>query len=304
MLSESTGGSGSTYANKGKALVGQGDRKLLSLGWFSNKYEDAAELFERGANQFKLGKMWKEAGETYMKLADVSMKLESKHDAASALVEAAKAFQKCEGEKEKRKTITCLERAVSLYTDMGRLGMAARQLREIAETLEKEESHQESMMFYEQAADLFFTDHSTAESNKCLLKVAQFSAEVGNYPRAVDIYENVAKASVDNNLLRFSAKGYLLLACLCQMCYMDPSAVGDKVDQYKDIDFNFDGSREAKLVEECVAALTEGDSDAFSAAVAEFDSLTRLDAFKTELLLRTKRKMTEAPASDEEEDLT
>eukprot|EP00889_Picochlorum_renovo_P005384 jgi/Picre1/32414/NNA_007760.t1 len=185
MLSESTGGSGSTYANKGKALVGQGDRKLLSLGWFSNKYEDAAELFERGANQFKLGKMWKEAGETYMKLADVSMKLESKHDAASALVEAAKAFQKCEGEKEKRKTITW-----------------------------------------------------------------------------------------------------------------------DKVDQYKDIDFNFDGSREAKLVEECVAALTEGDSDAFSAAVAEFDSLTRLDAFKTELLLRTKRKMTEAPASDDEEDLT
>jgi alpha-soluble NSF attachment protein len=96
--------------------------------------------------------------------------------------------------------------------------MAARQLREIAETLEKEESHQESMMFYEQAADLFFTDHSTAESNKCLLKVAQFSAEGGNYPRAVDIYESVAKASVDNNLLRFSSKGYLLLACLCQMC--------------------------------------------------------------------------------------
>lgn len=36
--------------------MSQGDRKLLSLGWFSNKYEAAAELYERGANQLKLGK--------------------------------------------------------------------------------------------------------------------------------------------------------------------------------------------------------------------------------------------------------
>ena len=296
--------SSSTYASKAKSLVGQGDRKLLSLGWFSNKYEDAAELYERGANQFKLGKLWKDAGETYTKLAEVNIKLESKHDAASAWVEAAKAYQKCDGEKEKKKTIKCLEQAVSLYTDMGRLGMAARQLREIAETLEKEESHQASMMFYEQAADLFYTDHSTAESNKCMLKVAQFAAEAGNYSKAVGIYENVARASVDNNLLRFSAKGYLLLACLCQMCYIDPLAVSEKVDQYKDIDFNFDGSREAKLVEGCIDAMVEGDPDAFTAAVAEFDSLTRLDGFKTEMLLRAKRKLTEAPESDDDEDLT
>lgn len=292
------------YASKAKALVGQGDRKLLSLGWFSNKYEDAAELYERAANQFKLGKMWKEAGDTYTKLADVGIKLESKHDAASAWVEAAKAYQKCEGEKMKKKVISCLEQAVSLYTDMGRLGMAARQLREIAETLEREESHDASLMFYEQAADLFYTDHSTAESNKCLLKVAQFSAEAGDYSKAIRIYEDVAKASVDNSLLRFSAKGYLLLACLCQMCFKDPLAVSEKVDQYKDIDFNFDGSREAKLVEGCVEAMMEGDSDAFTAAVAEFDSLTRLDAFKTEMLLRAKRKMSEVLQSDDEEDLT
>jgi hypothetical protein len=46
----------SEYLSKGKSLVGQADRKLLSLGWFSNKYEEAAELLERGANQLKLAK--------------------------------------------------------------------------------------------------------------------------------------------------------------------------------------------------------------------------------------------------------
>ena len=44
------------YLSKGRGLVGQGDRKLLTLGWFSNKYEEAAELYEKGANQLKLAK--------------------------------------------------------------------------------------------------------------------------------------------------------------------------------------------------------------------------------------------------------
>jgi len=90
------------YASKAKSLVNQGDRKLLSFGWFGNKYEDAAELFERGANQYKLAKMWKEAGETYEKLADVNMKLDSKHDSASSWVEAAKAYQKADEKQKSR----------------------------------------------------------------------------------------------------------------------------------------------------------------------------------------------------------
>ena len=46
----------SEYLSKAKSLASQGDRKLLTLGWFSNKYEEAAELYEKAANQFKLAK--------------------------------------------------------------------------------------------------------------------------------------------------------------------------------------------------------------------------------------------------------
>jgi alpha-soluble NSF attachment protein len=49
----------SEFMSRAKGYVAQGDRKLLSLGWFSNKYEEAAELFEKGANQFKLAKACK-----------------------------------------------------------------------------------------------------------------------------------------------------------------------------------------------------------------------------------------------------
>jgi alpha-soluble NSF attachment protein len=171
---------------------------------------------------------------------------------------------------------------------MGRLGMAARQLREVAEILEKEDapsSKEESTLFYEQAADLFAADNSTAEANKCLLKVAQFSAEAENYPRAIDIYEAVARAAADNTLLRFSAKGHLLHAALCSLVHAGPEATRNRLERYKDIDLNLDGSREAMLVEALCDATEAADPEAFTAAVAEFDALTRLDAFKTAILV-------------------
>lgn len=181
--------------------------------------------------------------------------------------------------------------------------MAARQLREVAEILEKEENKEESLMFYEQAADLFATDNSTAEANKCLLKVAQFSAETESYVKAIDIYEKVARIAADNNLLRFSAKGHLLHAAICALCHYGPGATREKLQRYKDIDINLEGSRECNLLEALINATESGDTEAFTAAVAEFDALTRLDAFKTALLLRAKRKITEGPTQDEE-DLT
>lgn len=42
----------------------------------------------------------------------------------------------------------------------------------------------------------------------------------------------------------------------------------------------FAGSREATLLEACADALAQCDEKAFATAVAEFDSLTRLDAWK------------------------
>lgn len=154
------------FVAKGQDLVAKANKRLNSFSLFGggSKYEDAAEMYEKAANQFKLGKAcerrralaaagqqiqcrspslaglpslilllciigcrWQmlnalvgcsrrpgpshpcpqaasqpplcpvagnEAGDAYTKLAEVHMKLESKHDAASAWVEAAKALLK------------------------------------------------------------------------------------------------------------------------------------------------------------------------------------------------------------------
>ena len=59
-----------------------------------NKYEDAAELLEKACNNYKLAKMWREAASAFELLADCHLKSDSKHDAASAMVDAANANKK------------------------------------------------------------------------------------------------------------------------------------------------------------------------------------------------------------------
>lgn len=241
------------------------------------------------------------AADAYIKLAETYSKLDSRHDAAGSYVEASKAYTKS----NPKEAVKCLQQAVSLYTEMGRLGMAARQLKEIAEVTEREgdESQRDAIMFYEQAADLYHTENQTAEANKCLIKVAQYSAELESYPRAIEIYETAAKMAVDNHLLKYSAKGHLLCAGICVMAHADLDRSREAIERYRDIDLAFDGSREAKLLIELADSWELGDVDAFTTAVAEYDSLTRLDGWKTTMLLRIKRKLT-APEEGEEEDLT
>lgn len=241
------------------------------------------------------------AGQTYMRLAEVSVKLESRHDAANAYVEAAKALVRV----DRRQAIDCMQRAVGLYTDMGRLSMAARQLRDIGDVLEKEGSKEESLTFYEQAGDLFSTENSTAEATKCFLKVAHTSAELERYERAVGIFETAARAAMDNNLLRYSAKGYLLCAGLCALAGADLRTVRDCLVRHADVDHSYEGSREHQLISDLADATEQGSVEAFTDAVQKFDAMTRLDPWKTTMLVRAKRRVAAAPEGGvDEEDLT
>jgi alpha-soluble NSF attachment protein len=281
--------------SKGNELFAKADKKLKGFGFFGNKYEEAAELLEKAANYYKLGKAWAEAVEAYRLLAQTQLKQNSKHDAATAFVEGAKCAAKVSG----TDAVQLLQQAVELYTDMGRLNMAARQLRDIAEQQEKAGAKEEAMQFYTQAADLFQTENSTSDANKCRLKVAEFSAELEKYQEAVEIYEDVARTCTESNLLRFSAKGYLLQAGICMLCYAGDEDARIKLERYKDIDLQFSGSREAILLESCADALADADEKKFATAVAEYDSLTRLDAWKTNMLLRVKRRIQARQAGEE-----
>ncbi|KAE8705039.1 Alpha-soluble NSF attachment protein [Hibiscus syriacus] len=283
---------------RGEEFEKKAEKKLSGWGLFGSKHEDAAELFDKAANCFKLAKSWDKAGSTYVKLANCILKLDSKHEAAQAYVDAAHCYKKTNA----KEAISCLEQAVNMFCDIGRLSMAARYYKEIAELYESEQNIEQAIDFYEKAADFFQNEDVLTSANQCKQKVAQFAAQIEQYQKAIEIYEDVAHQSLTNNLLKYGVKGHLLNAGICQLCKGDVVAITNALERYQEMDPTFSGTREYKLLAEIASAVDEENVTKFTDVVKEFDSMTPLDSWKTTLLLRVKEKL--KAKEMEEDDLT
>uniref|UniRef100_A0A0D6QXK0 Alpha-soluble NSF attachment protein n=1 Tax=Araucaria cunninghamii TaxID=56994 RepID=A0A0D6QXK0_ARACU len=283
---------------KGYEFEKKADKKIQGWSIFGSKYDDAAELYEKAANSYKLAKSWDKAASAYIKLANCHLKLESKHEAASAYVDAANCYKKTNSQEAMR----CLNLAFNFFMEIGRLSIAARHCKEIGELNESNENFELAMEYYERAADLFQSEEQTSAANACQLKVAQFAAQLEQYPKAVQIFEDMARQSINNNLLKYSVKSYLLNAGLCLICKGDTVAINNALERYQELDPTFSGTREFKFLSDLAAAMDEEDVVKFTDVVKEFDSMTRLDQWKTTLLLRAKNALKAKEV--EEDDLT
>jgi len=220
-----------------------------------------------------------------MKVAECQLKLDSKHEAATSYTSAATCLKKG----NTSDAVECLKKAVELYTGEGRFSVAAKNQKEIAEIYEAEYEFEKSMENYQLAADYFEGENSTSQANTCLLKVAQFSAQLENFTKAIEIYEQVAKSSLDNNLLKWGAKEHLQRAALCHLANEDLVGAQKAVENYKSWDVTFASARECKFVEELIAAVEKYDVEAFTQAAADYDSISKLDNWKTKVLIKVKK---------------
>ncbi|KAG0502869.1 hypothetical protein HPP92_002941 [Vanilla planifolia] len=284
--------------SKGEEFEKKAEKKLGGWGIFGSKHEDAADLYDKAANCFKLGKSWDKAGAVYIKLANCHLKLDSKHEAASAYVDAANCYKKISAQDAAQ----CLNQAVNLFLEIGRLNMAARYCKELGEIHEQEQNLEKSIDYFERAADLFQSEEVTTSANQCKQKVAQFAAQLEQYPKAIEIFEAIAKHSINNNLLKYGVKGILLNAGICEICKGDVVAINNALERYQELDPTFSGTRECKLLTELATSMDEEDVVKFTEAIKDFDSMTRLDPWKTTLLLRAKNALKEK--EDQEDDLT
>ena len=64
------------------------------------------------------------------------------------------------------------------------------------------------------------------------------------------------------------------------------------------MDVSFCDSREAKLLDNLIEAIEEEDVDKFTNFTYEYDSISKLDNWKTTLLLRVKKALQQAGEDD------
>jgi alpha-soluble NSF attachment protein len=280
--------------------MGQAEKALKRFSLFSStsKFEDAVELYQKAANQYKVAKKWQEAGDAFAQCAGLEIKLKSNHEASSFYVEAAN----CYGKVNPTEAITFFRNAIALHCESGRFNQAAKLTKQIAELFEQDGNKEEAITNYDQAADYYSGENSTQAANQCLLKVASYSAELEKYDKAVEIYTSVGEQCLESNLLKFNAKGHFLNAGLCILCKGDTVAMRSAVEKFKETDFTFAGSRECTLLEEVTQAFEDYNADAFTDVVFNFDNVSKLDPWKTSMLLRVKTKITEE--ADATPDLT
>jgi alpha-soluble NSF attachment protein len=141
---------------------------------------------------------------------------------------------------------------------------------------------------YETAAGWYESDNAEALASKLYLKVGDLAALEGDYKRATEKFEGVAKASLQNNLMRWSVKEYMLKAGICHLAAGDLVATKRALEMYKEWDNSFVQQRECLLLEDLVHCVEEGDQDGFSEKLFQYDQMSKLDKWKTGLLLRVK----------------
>lgn len=283
---------------KAMQLVAEAEKKLNSSKSFlgslfggSTKLEDAVECYLRAANLFKMAKKWSQAAAAFCSAAQLHLKAGVRHEAATNFVDAANCYRKADA----NEAVSCLLKAIEIYTDIGRFTVAAKHHQSIAELYETEVVDlSRAMQHYEQAADYFRGEESNSSANKCMLKLAQYAAQLEHYDKAIQIYEQIAISSLENSLLKYSAKEYMFRAALCHLC-VDTLNAQHALERYSQLYPAFSDTRECKLVKDLIEHLEDQNIDSFTDAVKMYDSITRLDQWYTTILVRIKKQINDNP---------
>ena len=67
------------------------------------------------------------------------------------------------------------------------------------------------------------------------------------------------------------------------------------MDRYASLDNTFPSTREEKFINALLEAVAAGEQEQYTAAVIEYDQVTKLDNWKTNILLKIKRTIDDEP---------
>ncbi|KAM3483384.1 hypothetical protein MY8738_003212 [Beauveria namnaoensis] len=305
-----------------RALLQKADKTLQGAGsGFSffggreDKYQNAADLYVQAANAFKMQKQGQhrpiwfarpvalkltvtpayidlEAGKAFEKAAEVFTKnLNEPDDAANSLIDAFKAYRKTDAQS----AVRCVKVAIQRYCAKGNFRRAAGQQEALAEVYEQELGDTKSALeALESAASWYEGDNANALANKLWIKVADMAAFEGDYYKAIENYEKVAAVSIDNNLMKYSVKDYFLKAGICHLASGDMVATHRALDKYREMDPSFATQREHMLLVDLCEAIEEKNKDQFTDKLYQYDQMSKLDKWKTGMLVKVKNTIEEA----------
>lgn len=261
------------------------------FGVSDERYQDAGEKFTRAGNAFKAAKAWASAARAYQKSAESFVKGKSDSDASSSYIECARCYIKAG---DSRSGTEILEtHALPRIIDSGRLSQAAKLHQEVGKMFEDEGQYDQAVHHYQSAADYFNAENSPSSAQKCLAQVGHLAAQLDppDYGKASATFEQVGQDCLSSNLLKFSAKGYFFNAVICTLARGDVVAADMQLSKFREQDYTFEGCREHKLLTDVIQAFQDGNDEAFTDSIYNFDQISKLDPWRTTILLKIKMQI-------------
>ncbi|EWC47599.1 hypothetical protein DRE_03219 [Drechslerella stenobrocha 248] len=256
----------------------------------SDKVEEAVEAYTKAANAFRTSGQGLESGAAFEKAATLSKSINEHNDAAGYLAEAFKAYKRT----NPQRAAACMDQAIQHYA-ITNIRRAATNKQTLAELYEVDIGDKaRAVQEYEKAGEWYENDNAEALANKCFLKAADLYADIGQPERSFPIYEKIAEASLNNNLMKWSVKEYLFKAALCHLATKDVVATKRALAQYPALEPQFQGSMEHLFLVNLLECVENGEPDKFFQNVMQYKNRYPLDVWKLDLLAKTQKSIEEA----------
>jgi alpha-soluble NSF attachment protein len=125
-------------ASNGARFTAEGEKALSRTTIFgfgkSQKFQDAADAFQKAGNAYKLSAEYTFAGQSFLRAADNFQKADAGNsDVLTAIVEAGNCFKLGN---DLQKAVDAFSQAIMAYEETQRFGQCARYQKEVAEIYE------------------------------------------------------------------------------------------------------------------------------------------------------------------------
>ncbi|KAL9061606.1 MAG: hypothetical protein Q9162_000138 [Coniocarpon cinnabarinum] len=285
---------GDPYAQLAQAdkLASSASGGFSFFGGKTTKLEDAARLYKSaGDDLFNDKGAYQEAAQAYEKAAAIY------RDQLKETIEMADCYDKASKAYRKSSPPDCarlLQNLIDFRKSEGEFRRATKPQQELAELYETDLNQPpQAITAWETAGRWYENDRAESLANKCYLKVADLSALAEDYGTAIRYLEQVAKGCVNNNLMRFSVKEYLLKAGICHLASKDMVGTNRALESYRQMDPSFVQQREHQLLVDLAEKVEQNDGEGFSDKLFQYDQMSKLDQWKTTMLLRVKNNIGE-----------
>lgn len=256
------------------------------------------ELLERAAAQFKQCEAWQEAGDAFLKAAEVTESKCKDGDAVALYTKCAQAYENV----AVAEALEIYEIAVRIRLGQKNFPAAARIYRDMADLVGKQGKAVDALALWQKAVDCYEAENNKSNAAQCYLQMARLAVEIGEYKEAIATYEKLAGLQVESELGKWSSTDSFFRAALCRFvldakqgeCKDTAAALARYVEQHP----QFSLQREYKLMTDLSKAFNDDDLDKFTDVIFKYDQVTKLDNATAKMLLSIKTILKDGVADD------